>query len=221
MDMRPSRCVSDNDDGTLVGGIKAPSSLISAMPLASSDLPGRSLASWLPPPLPTPVTTFCGSSCTRSGSSIVRMSWWWWLSLRASAGSGDGETNPTVTNAMLQRQSGQLEWDLSQVSMHGTWNAWLHLGSRRRLSPSRNSPRQTEQSVLSTNPSPRLYLHTVILLISVSSIPSDSATLHGSWLLELSPSAPPPPLLPWRREPEPRILFRRELKVPQYLDMMV
>uniref|UniRef100_A0A0E0NJH5 Uncharacterized protein n=1 Tax=Oryza rufipogon TaxID=4529 RepID=A0A0E0NJH5_ORYRU len=59
-----------------------------------------------------------------------------------------------------ERQSGQLEWDLSQVSMHGTWKAWLHLGSSRRLSPSRNSPRQTEQSVLSTKPSPRLYLHT-------------------------------------------------------------
>uniref|UniRef100_A0A0A9GB50 Uncharacterized protein n=1 Tax=Arundo donax TaxID=35708 RepID=A0A0A9GB50_ARUDO len=55
MDMRPSRCVSDNDDDALTGG--APSSLISTMPLASSDLPGQSFGAscWSPP---LPLTTF-------------------------------------------------------------------------------------------------------------------------------------------------------------------
>uniref|UniRef100_J3LE20 Uncharacterized protein n=1 Tax=Oryza brachyantha TaxID=4533 RepID=J3LE20_ORYBR len=38
--------------------------------------------------------------------------------------------------------------------MQGTWNAWPHLGSRRRSSPSRNSPRQTEQSVAPSMPAP-------------------------------------------------------------------
>nr|CAB3485591.1 unnamed protein product [Digitaria exilis] len=62
-------------------------------------------------------------------------------------------------NVMLERQRGQLECDLSHLSMHCWWKAWLHLGSSRRLSPSLNSPRQTEQSVVWTKASPRLYLH--------------------------------------------------------------
>uniref|UniRef100_A0A0D9YSS8 Uncharacterized protein n=1 Tax=Oryza glumipatula TaxID=40148 RepID=A0A0D9YSS8_9ORYZ len=38
--------------------------------------------------------------------------------------------------------------------MQGTWNARPHSGSRRRSSPSRNSPRQTGQSVAPSMPAP-------------------------------------------------------------------
>uniref|UniRef100_A0A0D3HD97 GDSL esterase/lipase n=1 Tax=Oryza barthii TaxID=65489 RepID=A0A0D3HD97_9ORYZ len=93
----------DNDDGALVGGIKAPSTLISAMPFASSDLPGPSFASWLRPPLPTPVTTFCGSSRTCSGLPIVRTSLWlslhvlpWRAGLRLRRDHPDGDERDVV-----------------------------------------------------------------------------------------------------------------------------
>ncbi|CAA6657227.1 unnamed protein product [Spirodela intermedia] len=46
------------------------------------------------------------------------------------------------------------------------------VGRRRRLSPSRNSARQTGHSVVTTSPSPFLYLHTAIDRIAHSSSPS-------------------------------------------------
>lgn len=45
------------------------------------------------------------------------------------------------------RQFGHDEWDRSQVSMHLTWNPWLHFGSTLTFSPSTNSPKHIGHSV--------------------------------------------------------------------------
>jgi hypothetical protein len=41
------------------------------------------------------------------------------------------------------RQSGQLEWELSQVSTQATWNKWKHSGKTRTCSASLNSHKHT------------------------------------------------------------------------------
>lgn len=89
-------------------------------------------------------------------------------------------TTTTLSSAdaiqtMLERQIGQLEWFFNQVSMQATWKAWVHSGNNRKLSPSWNSVKQTEQSVPPTNPSLCRYLHAAILLINVWSSPSPAA----------------------------------------------
>jgi hypothetical protein len=42
---------------------------------------------------------------------------------------------------------GQDEWELSHLSMHLTWNPWLHLGRSRTCSPGVNSERQITHCV--------------------------------------------------------------------------
>lgn len=45
------------------------------------------------------------------------------------------------------RHVGHDEWEANQVSIHRTWNPWLHLGSTLIFSPVMKSPRQIGQSV--------------------------------------------------------------------------
>ena len=67
--------------------------------------------------------------------------------------SGEGEGVASL------RQTGQVEWEKSHISMHCTWNECKHSGRVRSSSPSSNSLRQTEQTTSSsTNPSPFSYL---------------------------------------------------------------
>ena len=52
---------------------------------------------------------------------------------------------------MWSLQTGQEAWfQVNHVSIHVGWNAWRHLGSSTRLSPSINSSRQTWQSVVAS-----------------------------------------------------------------------
>lgn len=116
----------------------------------------------------------------------------------AGVGSGEGE------GRMLARQSGQLECDFNQVSMHGTWKAWPHLGRRRSLSSSMNSLKQTEQSVASTSSSPFLYLKTVMDLMTASSSPrvailqTSPASSSGRRAPALAAALRRPARLQWR-----------------------
>lgn len=59
------------------------------------------------------------------------------------------------------RQVGHDERDTNHLSMHLTWNPWLHLGSTLTFSPSANSPRQIGHSVAGI-PSPDRYTATGI-----------------------------------------------------------
>jgi hypothetical protein len=115
---------------------------------------------------------------------------------------------PTVTYAMLQRQN-----DLSQVSMQGRWKAWLHLRSNRRLSPSRNSPRQTYGGVgVVDEPVAALVLAHGDLVHQRLIHPigrRDVPRLLAPGIIVATIAALPPPA------PEPKTLFRMELKVRQ------
>ncbi|KAG0482713.1 hypothetical protein HPP92_010797 [Vanilla planifolia] len=46
-----------------------------------------------------------------------------------------------------RRQMGQVEWELNHISMHSRWNPWRQPGRIRVASPSKNSDRQTAQSM--------------------------------------------------------------------------
>lgn len=135
-----------------------------------------------------------GSSSSSSSSSSPTTAGDRTSAVKVAAREEEESSSPAVAAAggiaggakIGARQRGQLTRERSQVSMQGMWKAWLHLGSRRSIAPSRNSPRQMLQSVPSTRPSPRLYAHTEIAPIVGSSSPV--VLMYQTWYGSPSPA---------------------------------
>lgn len=69
--------------------------------------------------------------------------------LSCSGGAGCSDELPTIfwhVSIRLCLHFGHEECELSHLSMHRTWNPWLHLGRRRTRSPGANSDRHITHS---------------------------------------------------------------------------